>query len=180
LERHRLLVLVDRKEDFFTGKEVLHFAPEIVLARLIRTRAQRYVSADFTPGRADWVLNIERIDQPDDSWDAVVCCHVLEHVNEQAALAELHRILRKGAQLVTMVPIIEGWETTYENPAITTEQDRQAHFGQFDHVRYYGSDIRDRLKKAGFDIREYTAYGSDAVKYGLLKGEKLFVCTKRK
>jgi hypothetical protein len=39
LERQRLLALVDRKEDFFTGKEVLHFAPEFVVTRLIRTRA---------------------------------------------------------------------------------------------------------------------------------------------
>jgi ubiquinone/menaquinone biosynthesis C-methylase UbiE len=82
------------------------------------------------------VLNIERIDQPNDSWDVVVCCHVLEHVDEQAALAELYRIQRKGALLLVMVPIIGGWEKTYENPAVTSERDRKWHFGQFDHLRY--------------------------------------------
>jgi len=179
LERHRLLVLADQKEDFFTGKEVLHFAPETILSRIIGQRAKRYVTADLASGRADRILDIERIDQPGESWDVVVCSHVLEHVNDQAALAELHRILRQDALLVAMVPIIEGWDTTYEDPAITSEQDRQRHFGQFDHVRIYGRDFRDRLKFAGFDIREYSANGSDAVKYGLIRGDKVFVCTRR-
>ena len=43
-----------------------------------------------------------------------------------------------------MVPIVEGWASTYENPSIVSEQERHIHFGQFDHVRYYGADIRDR------------------------------------
>ena len=108
----------------------------------------------------------------------MVCCHVLDHVNDQMAQAELHRILRTGALLVAMVPIIEGWETSYENPVITDKQDRLRHFGQFDHVRIYGRDFRDRLKNAGFHIHEHTAYGPDAVKFGLLRGDKVFVCTK--
>lgn len=178
LERHRLLVLASQKKDFFTGKEVLHFAPETILSRIIGPCAKRYLTADFVPSRADYILNIERIDQTDESWDVVLCSHVLEHVNDQAALAELYRILRKGALLLVMVPMIEGWEKTYENPVITSEQDRRWHFGQFDHLRYYGRDFRDRLKNAGFGIGEHTANGSDAVKYGLMRGEKLFICTK--
>lgn len=177
LERHRLLVLSDQLEDFFTGKEVLHFAPEAILSRLIRVRAKRYVTADIIAGRADCILNIEKINQPSNSWDLVVCFHVLEHVNDFSALAELHRILRHRALLLIMVPIIEGCKT-YENPDIILPQDRAEHFGQFDHIRYYGHDLRDRLKETGFTIREYTACGSDVVKYGLLRGEKLFICTK--
>jgi SAM-dependent methyltransferase len=178
LERHRLLVLADRKENFFTEKEVLHFAPEAILSQVIASRAKRYVTADITPGRADLVLNIENVDQPDASWDVVVCSHVLEHVDDHLALSEINRILRPGGKLVCMTPVIEGWETTYEDPKINAEQDRQWHFGQTDHVRYYGRDIRDRLKNAGFEIIEYTAYGSDVVAYGLLRGEKVFVCKK--
>lgn len=178
LERHRLIVLADQKADFFTGKTVLHFAPEQILSRIIGASANRYVTADLAPGRADRILNIEQINQPDLSWDVVVCSHVLEHVQDKVALAELHRILREGGLLVAMVPLIEGWKTTYEDPTITSERDRQTHFGQFDHVRYYGRDFRDRLENAGFDIREYSANGPDAVKYGLIRGTKVFACTK--
>lgn len=178
LERHRLLVLADQESDLFSGKEVLHFAPEKVISSIIRNRAKKYVTADLATGRADCILNIEQIDQPDQSWDVAVCAHVLEHVQDHTALAELHRILRKEALLVAMVPIIEGWDTTYEDPAVTSKQDRQTHFGQSDHVRYYGRDFRDRLTLAGFDIREYAASGQDAVKYGLARGEKVFACTR--
>ncbi len=179
MERHRLLILADQTENFFSGKKVLHFAPEAVIYQIIRTRAKKYVTADSEPGIADFVMNIESIEQPDESWDIVICSHVLEHVNDQLALSELYRILRKGAILVAMVPLIEGWEKTYENPSITKLQEKQLHFGQRDHIRYYGRDFRDRLKHVGFSIREYTAYGSDVVKYGLLRGEKIFICTKQ-
>jgi len=179
LERHRLLVLIDQQEDLFGGKEVLHFAPEPVISKLIRKRAKRYVTADFSEGRAERLLNIEQIDQPAESWDIVVCSHVLEHVNDLMALTELHRILRRDGQLILMIPVIEGWESSYENPAITSNQDRELHFGQFDHVRYYGRDIRERLKNSGFVIREYTGFGADVVKYGLMRGGKVFIGTKR-
>jgi len=179
VERHRLLMLVDRKEDFFTDKAVLHFAPETVISRIIQKRAKKYMSADIEPGIADCIMDIESIEQPDESWDVVVCSHLLEHVNDNLALTELYRILKKTAILLTMVPLIEGWERTYENPSITTSQDKQLHFGQRDHVRYYGRDFRDRLKHVGFNIREYTAYGSDVAAYGLLRGEKVFICAKK-
>jgi SAM-dependent methyltransferase len=179
LERHRMLVLADQQEDFFAGKDVLHFAPENALSQIIGRRAKRYVTADLAPGRADCILNIERIDQPDESWDVVLCAHVLEHVDDQKALAELHRVLRPQALLVVMIPIIEGWKTTYEDPEITSAEDRQAHFGQSDHIRYYGRDFRDRLRAAGFGIHEYSASGCDTVKYGLTRGEIVFACTKK-
>jgi len=145
-ERHRLLVLADQKEDFFTDKEVLHFAPETILSRIIGTRAKRYLTTNLAPDRADCILNIERIDQHDKSWDVVLCSHVFENVNDQAALAELHRILHPGAILVAMVPIIEGWEISYKNSAIIDKQDILRHFGQSGHVRIYGRDFRNRLK----------------------------------
>lgn len=78
-----------------------------------------------------------------------------------------------------MVPLIDGWEKTYENPMIQSAHERQHHFGRYDHIRYYGSDIRNRIEKAGFDIYEYTADGLRSVKCGLIRGDKVFVCSKK-
>ena len=172
-------MLADQTENFFSGKEVLHFAPEAAISPIIRKRAKKYVTADFEPDIADCAIDIESIAQPDESWDIIICSHVLEHVNDQLALSELFRILKKGGILLAMVPLIEGWRKTYENSSITKAQDKQLHFGQRDHVCYYGRDFRDRLKHVGFNIREYTAYGSDVATYGLLRGEKVFICTKK-
>jgi len=176
LERHRMLVLVDQNEDLFTGREILHFSPEPIISQYIGPRARRYSTADYFSRKADLILNIEDIDQPDQSWDIVICSHVLEHVNDELALQELHRILRKGGRLIVMVPVIEGWEKTYENTNVITAEDRQKHFGQQDHVRWYGHDIRSRLKNYGFNVCEHTAYGEDCVKFGLERGGKVFIC----
>lgn len=175
-ERHRLFVLAGLD---FGEKSVLHFAPEPVIRRWIRSQhPARYKTADIEQGRADLVLNIESIDLPSDSYDRVVCSHVLEHVDDSKAISELYRIVAPGGQLIAMVPIIDGWDTTYEDPAITDPAEREAHFAQHDHVRYYGSDFRDRLRAGGFDVSEVTAGGADSVRYALTRGGKVFVATK--
>ena len=177
-ERHRLFSLSDIKNNYFQGKKVLHFAPEAVLEKLIQGNASDYVTADIEEGRASKVLNIENIDYADNSWDVIVCSHVLEHVDDVKALAEMYRVLRKNGVLLIMVPIIEGWKHTYENANIRTDSDREKHFGQNDHVRYYVSEIRERISSHGFSVEEETAFGEDVVVYWLLRGEKIFICTK--
>ena len=180
LERHRLFVLKNQEENFFLGKKVIHFAPEKILTQIIlKSSPKQYLTGDLTPGRADCVLNIEHIEQPNQSWDVVMCSHVLEHVDDKVALTELHRILKPDGLLLLMVPIINGWEKTYENPMIQSPHDRQKHFGRYDHVRYYGNDFRNRIKKAGFDMKEFTADGPQSVKYGLMRGDKVFMCYKK-
>jgi hypothetical protein len=77
------------------------------------------------------------------------------------------------------LPIIEAWEETYENPSITSESDRDLHFGQYDHIRYYGRDFATRLETAGFQVVAYSGTPLDCVSYGLQRGEKVFVAAKR-
>jgi predicted SAM-dependent methyltransferase len=100
---------------------------------------------------------------------------VLEHVNDRLALAHLHRVLRPGGVLIAMVPIVEGWDRTYENATITTRKDRKQHFDGATHVRYYGRDFRDRIVDAGFGVREYTSTPEQAIRYRLQRGERIFV-----
>jgi predicted SAM-dependent methyltransferase len=138
----------------------------------------KYATADVN-NEADLTLNIEHIDLPSGSVNTVICNHVLEHVSDRKALAEIFRVLSSKGLLIASVPIVEGWDHTYENDSITSPLEREVHFGQFDHVRYYGRDFRDRLHAAGFTkIDEVTAKGQDVATYGLLRGEKIFVCSK--
>ncbi|WP_354101363.1 methyltransferase domain-containing protein [Bradyrhizobium sp. RT5a] len=179
LERHRLLKLwLDQNQAYVVGKRVLHFAPEPTITNLVRPLAKKYITADICPGQ-DLILNIERIELPDRCYDLVLCSHVLEHVDDSAALKEMHRILAENGVALLMTPIIEGWPDTYENPAIIDPNEREIHFGQKDHVRYYGANIRDRIRRAGFETEEFTSDGLTSVKLGLLRGEKLFVAHRR-
>jgi SAM-dependent methyltransferase len=179
LERHRLLKMwLDQNQAYVAGKRVLHFAPEPIITDLVRPLAGQYITADISSGY-DLKLNIENIELPDKCYDLVLCSHVLEHVDDRAALNEMHRILADNGTALLMTPVIEGWSDTYENPAIVEPDDREIHFGQKDHVRHYGANIRDRIRRAGFEIEEFTADGLTAVKHGLLRGEKLFVAHRR-
>jgi SAM-dependent methyltransferase len=157
---------------------VLHFAPEKGLASLLKARVGSYQSADVAPGRGDLVRNIEAIEEPEASFDCVVCSHVLEHVDDRKALGEVYRVLKRGGVALIMLPVIEGWSRTYENAAAVTPEDRMRHYGQSDHVRYYGADVRDRIRAVGFRLDEFTAEGEDVLTYGLSRGEKVFIATK--
>jgi SAM-dependent methyltransferase len=180
LERHRLFkVWYDRNEGVLSGKSVLHFAPEAAITRIVRPRATGYLTADIVPGLADLTIDIERIDAADQSFDVIICFHVLEHVNDQAALSEMHRVLTVNGRLLLMTPVIEGWQHTYENPDIQSAEDRELHFGQRDHVRVFGADLRNRVAAAGFAVSEFTAEEPYVSSLGLLRGEKLFICDKR-
>jgi SAM-dependent methyltransferase len=179
-ERHRLFKLwLDGNRERLKAAEVLHFAPEKGLSALIRPLARSYRTADILPGRADLVLDIERIGLPDASVDVIVCSHVLEHVDDAKALVEQYRVLRPGGLCLIMTPVVEGWTRTYENPDLHKPHERTLHFGQHDHVRYYGADIRTRIAGAGFALQEFTAEGPDIVRYALLPGEKVFIAAKR-
>jgi len=170
LERHRLFWLWFAREAAGLAEPILHFAPEKVLAERLARLYARYSTADlFDP--ADLKLDIENIDLPTATIRTVICNHVLEHVSDTKALGEICRVLSEDGRLIASVPIVEGWDQTYEDDSITTPIEREVHFGQFDHVRYYGSDFRDRLRRAGFSrIDEVTAQGRDVVNYGLLRG----------
>jgi SAM-dependent methyltransferase len=176
LERHRLLkVWTDRSSDAVKGTRALHFAPEKSVMGFIRNLPREYITCDIVPGAADVVRNLESIDEPDESFDLVICSHVLEHVDDKKALKELRRILRPSGAVILMVPIIEAWATTYENPQATSPDDRELYFGQWDHVRYYGRDLRDRIRAAGFELSEFTAMEPDVSRFSLTRGETVFV-----
>lgn len=179
LERHRLFKLAfDHAKPLSPGGSLLHFAPEAAVARFVRPLCSSYVTTDFLRDDVDLKLNIEALDLPDGSFDALICSHVLEHVDDRAALAELFRILRPGGVGLFAVPMVEGWDASYEDPRITDQRDRLVHFGQEDHVRRYGRDFRDRVSQAGFLLTEFVRDGADSVRYSLIPGERVFIATK--
>jgi SAM-dependent methyltransferase len=176
LERHRLLYLaLTGPYPIAPNAEVLHFAPEKALRSFLKGRVQRYVTTDIIGTSVDVALNIEAIDLPDASFDVILCNHVLEHVDDRAALAEMHRVLRPGGTLYAMVPLVEGWAQTYEPSGIHSDDARRLHYGQHDHVRFYGQDFRERIRAAGFTLDEFTAEGTAVVEHGLVRGEKVFI-----
>jgi ubiquinone/menaquinone biosynthesis C-methylase UbiE len=120
------------------------------------------------------------MDLSDSSFDLILCSHVLEHVpDDRAAMRELNRVLAEGGLALVLVPYRPD-VTTYEARSITSPLDRMVAFGQQDHVRIYGSDLADRLRKAGFEVDDRTTSELfDAAKVArceLDPAEHLFLC----
>ena len=186
-DRERLvyLYLQKRHPDTFTRSiKLLHIAPEPSLSAVLRGFANiSYLSADLDSPRADVVMDITKIQENADTYDAIICNHVLEHIDQDGrAMSELFRVLKPGGFAILQVPISYELETTYEDFSLREPADRERAFGQSDHVRLYGRDYAARLAQAGFTVSAVSPAEflepQAVADYRLLPAENLFVCAK--
>jgi predicted SAM-dependent methyltransferase len=186
LERHRLLWLYLKNEtDFFHAqKKILHFAPEQAFYKRFKAMKNLdYTTTDLNSPLADVKADICNLPFEDNSFDVILCNHVLEHIpNDTKAMQELYRVMKVGGMGIFQVPQDFSRTTTFEDDSITDRKERSKIFGQYDHVRIYGQDYFDKLRSIGFKVEEvdYTAKLSEeaVTKYCLAKGEIIPVCTK--
>jgi len=179
LERHRLLWLYLRDEtDFFSAeKKVLHFAPEQCFLKCFKNlKNLDYTTTDLESPIADVKADICNLPFEDNSYDIILCNHVLEHIpDDTKAMQELYRVLKPGGYGVFQIPQDLSRAITFEDDSITDKKERAKIFGQYDHVRVYGRDYFDKLRSAGFKVDEvdYTSNLSEEniTKYCLAKGE---------
>ena len=184
--RERLVYLyLKNKTSLFQDRlRLLHVAPDRNLRKVLRALPNLdYVSVDLDSPFAMLRMDITDIQFADASFDVIIGNHVLEHVpDDRKAMKELQRVLAPGGWAVLQVPISLALETTYEDPALTSPREREAKFGQDDHVRIYARDYRDRLEEAGFAVEIYNfseEFGQAlARRYGLQEAESVYVDTK--
>ena len=160
LERHRALWLWLRRR-IPADATVLHVAPEEGIAARLRSLPIDYVSTDLESPLAMRNDDITALPDPDGSFDIVICNHVLEHIpDDRSAMREIYRVLRPGGFAVLQHPIAPQPET-FEDPSVTSPDERLRLFGQHDHVRVYGWDFVERLREAGFEDVEATEIESE-------------------
>jgi SAM-dependent methyltransferase len=185
LMRHRaiLLYLQEGLHLTETDSDVLHVGPaEAVRRRLSSAPPLRYLSLDIDPALADVQGDVTDMRFRDESFDFVLCVHVLEHLpDDRAAIRELYRVLRPGGKALIQVPP-SSLEVTLEDPSVTNPAERERLFGQHDHVRVCGADYGDRLAEPGFSVElvDYVAQlePGERARYGLRVGEPFYLCTK--
>lgn len=144
-ERHLLLYmraagLWERVPDL----DILHFAPERRLSRLIRQQGTRsYRQVDLIPAEPDIDrMDIQAMELPDASVDLLIANHVLEHVDDdRQALAEIGRVLRPSGHAILQVPYCPKLTATLSDPGIDDPRSRREMYGQEDHVRLYGENV---------------------------------------
>lgn len=183
LERHRFVWLyLTHRTNLFDGhpKRVLHVAPEQAFEGRLRDRlGAGYLTADLLDPHVMERMDITDIQYPDESFDVIYCSHVLEHVeDDQRAMREFRRVLKKSGWAILLVPIMG--DMTFEDPTVVRPSDRLRVFGQEDHVRRYGRDYADRLRRAGFDVQVTRVSdmipSSQAVRMGVTGAGDIYHC----
>ena len=186
LERNRAVYLYLKEKTNILDKKIkmLHFAPEVVMVEIFSEMENiEYLPVDINPDMmyVKEKMDIQDIKYEDNTFDLIYCSHVLEHVpDDKKAMEELYRVLKPGGNAIIQVPINPNYKETYEDPSFNTPELRLKHYGQSDHVRYYGLDFKEKLENIGFKVSDNFIIDMDeksAKKYGITN-EKLFDCTK--
>ena len=133
---------------------VLDFSPSRSLFRKWKkVKNINYTASDLSGDFiSDVKFDITNISQASETYDLIICYHILEHVIEdEKAMKELFRILKPNGTILIQTPFKDG--EIYEDYSITSESERLLHFGQEDHVRSYSiNGLKGRLEKGGFSI----------------------------
>ena len=185
LERHRLLWLYLKNETsfFLENNKILHVAPEQCYYNFFKKHFKNYITVDLNSPLAEYKADVCDMPFESNSFDFILCNHVLEHVyDDELAIIELRRVLKKNGMAILQVPLNLNLKKTIDGRDINDIKKRNELFGQYDHLRIYGADFFDKIKNHGFKvnrIRYCDNLSRDEIKkYGLIEDEIIPVCIK--
>ena len=188
-DRMRFLdYILCKKTDIYSNPKnrILHFAPEKCIETKIRNVQNRggradsgYITGDINPNAAEKIVDVTNICFSDHIFDYVIINHVLEHIlDEKRAMQEIKRVLKTNGKCIFSMPICEN-EDTYESETVITEEDRLKKYGQKDHVRLYGRDVKVHMEQYGYHIKEYKSdellTENEIKNMRVIKGDRIFV-----
>ena len=115
-------------------------------ARRLARRGRTVYRLDLGPVEAPGVrADATRLPFAEGSIATLLARDVLEHVDDVAALIECRRVVRPGGHLLTSVP---GWPSLWGSRDVAAGHRR----------RYRRSQLRERLRTAGFEVLELRGY----------------------
>ena len=161
---------------------MIHFAPETGLSfKLSNIKNIDYFISEYNSFHTHYNLDLTNMKSIQTGYfDFFICSHILEHIiDDNAAIIELRRILKKGGKGIIMVPIMLTLTEDYDDLSIITDELRLKHFGQEDHVRVYSkSGFYNKLKNNGFIVSQLGIdfFGNDTyIKLGLTQSTTLYI-----
>lgn len=182
-DRERMYKLyMERQVGFLsTPKSVLHIAHENCLQDWLSNQPNIHYESDMVNSAEDMKL----LDYPDQTFDVIVCSHVLEHVKDDVqAMKELYRVMKDQGWGIIQVPIALNLKKTFEDDRIVTPEERNRAYGQDDHLRIYTKkDFVKKLKSAGFTVKPVNfieTFGTGMIKFGFSPNDILYTVTKER
>ena len=115
--------------------KILDFSPHRSLNDYFKSTFENYISSDFENQFYAQKVMITKINEADQSFDLIICFHVLEHILEdKKAIKKLNRVLKDGYLLIC------SFKRKNLPRQLDSKEGRLKAFGQEDHVRIYGED----------------------------------------
>ena len=123
LPRHRMLALwFEKHMELLCKADILYFAPGRSERVWLKRNRISCVTADLYSQGVDLKIDIQNTGLLDQSYDIIICNHVLEHVDDfRKALKEMYRILRPGGSFICSFPMDPNVELLDEDPSVRTE-----------------------------------------------------------
>lgn len=186
-DRDRLIVSflkIEGLQQAAEGTKFLQFAPSAAISKWITKKCPQidYETTDLFMDQVTFKSDIMDMAMvPDETYDVMVCSHVLEHVKDDIkALSEMKRVLKKDGKIIFLVPIDLNASEVDEEWGLS-EAENWRRFGQGDHCRRYSkAGLMERLREQ-FHVynlgKEY--FGEDVFgQCGLTDTSTLYVLTR--
>lgn len=187
-DRDRMIIEFLKKIGLKEAQEdlkVLQIAPAVTIEGWIESYAPQvdYESTDLFMEGVSFKSDIQNMDNvKDETYDVIICSHVLEHVqDDKKAFLEMKRVLKADGIVVFLVPIDLSSNVIDEEWGLS-EEENWKRFGQGDHCRKYGkSALINRIKDCGLYINSLGIdyFGQETFeKLGLTATSVLYALTK--
>lgn len=185
LPRKRALWVMLKQEIEQTTKrvKVLHFSPTKALSNRFSDLKTDYITGDYEGILSENRLDITDLPFQKNSFDFIICFHILEHIyDDNKAMEELYRVLKPGGKAIIQVPFKQGATIEQET---SSDEERIRLFGQKDHVRFYGqNDLIEKLNSKGFVTEpikvESVFSGEEIARWDLNRNETILISHKEK
>ena len=131
------------------------------------------------------VGNAEKLNFPNNNFDKYTISFCLRNITKyKKSIKEAYRVLKPGGWAILQIPFFYPLkEKTFEDFSITDPKERERVFGQDDHVRMYGKDYPDRIRKSGLKVIEEnfvkTLSKEEIKKHALPEDEIIYRCEKK-
>ncbi len=166
------------------GLRLLQIAPAASISRWIHLKCPHiaYDTTDLYMENVSFQSDITDMHMVlDETYDVIICSHVLEHVQEdRRAIRELKRILKPDGKILFLVPIDLN-ATEIDEEWGLTEAENWRRFGQGDHCRRYDRNgLIQRLEEQFYVHALGKAYFGEDVftQCGLTDTSTLYILTK--
>jgi SAM-dependent methyltransferase len=158
--------------------KILDFSPSRSIYRLLKKNVN-YLSSDLSGDfLSDVSFDITQIEADSESYDLILCFHILEHIDDDiAAMEELFRVLKNGGNCLIQTPFKDG--DIFEDNTIVLPKEREKYFGQIDHVRIYSIEgLKKRLENVGFKVNAELFTATIDNLHGFSTDETVLICSK--